>query len=206
VTLQLVQTAALVNVSWSATSTGALNHYIYVGDEQHRLVVGARNDGRWYFKAPQAVYARNMAIAYTGTLSFWLGAFAGDFDTPALQYQTAASQPFVALVCASCAGGTGVTLAQRDIVYRGGLDHFSFPLVEGDDGIGGNGWRVDPKDARVTDWALATQCELVQVLAGLSDIHVYGDFTTQYEAIGIDAFAITTTSDATAGHVPLACY
>jgi len=41
-------------------------------------------------------------------------------------------------------------------------------------------------------WPSPTQCQFAQVLEGLSAIKIYGDFTTAYEAIGIDSVVMTT--------------
>ena len=46
----IVQAAVAYNSSWSATSTGNLNYFIYGGDFDP--TVGFANDVLWYFQAP----------------------------------------------------------------------------------------------------------------------------------------------------------
>lgn len=181
--------AAASAADWSGTSTGALNHYIYSGDVEP--AVGQVNNIRWHFLAP-STYLRDNAIAYNGQLRFWLGSFAGEF-TAATRYPNPID--FVRLECATCNGGLGLAISQRNIIYTGAIDYFDFLLSEE------GGWLKDPQDLRVTEWSLPTKCEVIQVLTGLSAVRIYGDFTPNYEAIGIDGIEITTGSG-----VPLECY
>ena len=125
----------------------------------------------------------NFANAYGGTLSFYLGNFAGDILT------FARPQPFslVQLICSSCNNGTGAIISQRFFNYAGGVQLFSFSLNE----LPGSGWFVDPKNNLVTTWSSPTQCQFINMLANLSYLRISGDLTTSYEIIGIDAISIT---------------
>jgi len=169
--------------NWTGTSTGLLNHYIYYA--QASLVVGQANQNRWYFKAP-AQYFRDNSMLYGGTLSFVMGSFAGDFSAGS-RYATP-----VTLITLS---GAGMTVAQRNVVYSGGIVQFSFELDESGD------WLLDPQDSRITNWPAPQQCQFVQILQGLTDIRIYGDLTPNYEAIGIDSFSLTSGTG-----VPTSCY
>jgi len=179
---------------WSGTSTGALNHYIFATTPS--LQVGTDNTPRWYFKAP-SMYGTggspwNGANLYGGRLSFSFGGFAGNFTVGSLFPNPV---DFVRLECAHCTSATAV--AQRNVVYNGGVVQFSFGLDEL------SGWLRDPLDSRITAWSTPTQCDMVHILAGLTAIKIYGDVTNGYEAVGIDGFTLTLPSSPS---VPLACY
>ena len=100
-----VENAISSAASWSATSTGNLNYFIYGGDFDPS--VGYNNDVRWYFKAPSK-FLGNQAFSYNGYMSFYMGAFAGDFAT----YGRATPFDFVQLTCSTCMSGAGMILTQ----------------------------------------------------------------------------------------------
>lgn len=188
-----VETAASVAASWSGTSTGALNHFVY--GQFGSLVVGANNDVRWHFLAP-AKFLRNNARLYGGRLEFVMGHFEGDLEG------NAAGTPltFVELECSACASGAGITLAQREVVYTGGVTQVSLGLTE----LPSDGWLKDPHDDTVTAWSSPTQCEVFEVLAGLDAVRVYGDWTAEHEVVGIDSFAFRVVTPLAS--VSTACY
>jgi len=99
-----IMTATSSAASWSGTSTGSLNHFIYKG--QDSLVLNQNNNNRWYFEAP-AKYSRNNARLYGGTVSFVMGHFEGDLTA------NTRSNPksFITLECSTC-GTSGYILAQ----------------------------------------------------------------------------------------------
>ena len=68
----------------------------------------------------------------------------------------------------------------------------SIPLTE-------SVWKKDPKNTLI-QWSAPTQCEMVEVLGGLTSIRILGDHTKWYESVAVDkvAFHVGTT-------VPLAC-
>jgi Laminin B (Domain IV) len=182
----------ITTASWSSTSTGLLNRYIYRPIAS--LVVGVNNNVIWYFNAP-AGFTGDFRRAYGGALSFTLGAFEGDFTSTG-----ARSNPFtfVALECSTCNGGSGMTIAQRSVAFSGGVQSFSFQLVES----ASNGWRRDPKDSRITQWPTITQCNMIQVLSGLTGVRIYGDLSQGSEVIGLDSVVITAGSTS----IPVTCY
>ena len=144
------------------------------------------------------VCGRDHGYLYNGYLSFWMGSFAGDFVNSLM----VTPYNFVTLVCASCAnayGGYGVYLSQRYVNYTGGLQLFNFTLNE----LPANGWFKDPKTSLVSVWPSPTQCEFIQVLMGLSQVIIYGDTTTGFEVMGLDAFTYQTGPT---GSVPMPCY
>lgn len=179
---------------WTGTSTGSLNHFIF--GEFGPLVVGANNDVRWYFEAPASFHGNNARL-YGGRLEFWMGHFEGDLAGSAAP----APVTFVELTCAACASGDGITIAQRGVTYTGGLRHFSFDLTE----LPSDGWLKDPHDDTVTAWPSPTQCEVVDVLAGLSGLRIYGDWVDGgHEVVGIDAVKMVVGSPV--GSIASACY
>ncbi len=179
-----VQTAINTNATWSATSTGNLNFFIYGGDFDPTL--NLNNNVLWYFLAPPK-FLGDHGYAYGGHLSFWLGSFAGDFINSA----RVTPWNFITLRCETCAnayGGTGVYLSQRYVNYTGGLQFFNFTLDE----LPANGWFKDPKTNLISVWPSPNKCEFIQVLMGLSSIQIYADVTTGFEVIGLDAFTFQT--------------
>jgi hypothetical protein len=187
-----VQTASSTAATWSATSLGALNHFVYRGDIA--LVVGSVNSARWFFRAPAGFY-RNNARVYGGRLSFVLGAFEGDLSAN----RFADPSTFVMLECSTCASGAGIRLAQRTNSFTGGVQQFSFVLDEAPS----SGWLKDPNDDTAA-WTAPTQCEFISVLAGLTGLRIYGDFTTEHEVIGLDEVALAAPFPSVA--IPNACY
>lgn len=133
---------------------GNLNHFIY--SDSIPYVVGSANTARWSFTAPSKFrygdahicpdgptrtptrdHSGNFERAYNGYISFWLTSFAGDFTTSVYPNP----KTFVALTCATCASGAGITLAQRNITWVGDTRLFNFTLNEQPI----NGWKKDPK-------------------------------------------------------------
>eukprot|EP01083_Nonionella_stella_P279280 950102_1 len=172
----IILSASSQSALWSATSTGSLNHYIY--SDTISLVVGSLNTMRWAFKAPSSPFDDDFGLAYNGALRFVLGAFAGDFS----EAQYALPRRFVEIECSTCDSGNGVILVQRDVVYSGAIQQFEFPLNLS------STWVTDPKDNRASAvWSAPTQCDIFDVLSGLTALRIYGDLTTGYEAIGLDA-------------------
>jgi len=191
-----VVSAQTVAASWSPTSTGSLNFFIYgtPGD----LVLGANNNARWFFEAPGSWYSPSsggghLANTYGGQLQFWLGPLAGDFVTPSLQHSN--PKRFVEIRCDTCNSGKGIVLAQRDVIWGGGIQRFTFTLNEA------SGWLKDPFDWRVSEWPTPTACEFVEALSNVSSIRVYGDLTKEYEAVAIDEVTLTVGTG-----VPGSCY
>ena len=89
---------------------------------------------------------------------------------------------FISIQCASCNGGLGIELAQREVAYTGGLQFFNFTLNEETK----FGWRKNPRDSRISEWPNPTQCEFLQVLISMDRIDIMGDFTDGYETIALD--------------------
>jgi hypothetical protein len=171
----------LNSVSYSPTSTGILNHYIYYAPSSNFLANPSNSEQRWSFV--KQYNSANFINSYSGTLSFVLGSFAGNF-ADSNQY----NQPFslVELLCNSCNNGAGITIAQRNIAWNGLINAFAFDLTTQ------GGWLINPNDNRVANWPIAASCEIVNVLKALSTVKIYADYTIGYEAVGLDGITFTT--------------
>lgn len=166
-----------IDVEWSGTSVGSLNHFIYSDGGHLEVGMDLNQVQEWHFQSPSK-FRRNHILNYNGFLQFYLNSFAGDFENN-LQPNP---RSFVSLQCNSCNNGLGIELAQRNVNYTGGLQFFTFTLNEESN----HGWKKNPRDKRIKNWDSPTQCEFLQVLISLDRIDISGDFTTGYEAIALD--------------------
>lgn len=174
-------------------SRGLLNHYIMATDAE--INVDRKNNDKdlWYFQAPSK-FLGNHAIAYGGEMVFTFGSAAGDF-TPSKLNPLAR---VVVLECDSCNSGTGVRLvmpAGKHVELNGKTQQFRLPLKESE-------WREDPKNTLITldRWGTPTQCEMVEVLSGLTRVQVLGDHTQWYESVALDGVSFVAGSG-----VPIRC-
>jgi len=142
----------------------------------------ADNTDRWYFEVPSQ-YKGSWVNAYNGTMEFCVGAFEGRFTA---EYDQPDPKLFVTIECESCNNYLGMNIAQRNVTFRGGTSSFAFQINENPY----NGWRLDPHDFRIVDWAVPTREEVVSILSNVSSVKVYADFTTEAESVGFDNFII----------------
>ena len=166
-----------------ASSFGSgLNRFVIATDE---LIArdGATgleaNSSRWMFQSPPA-FAGNQGAAYKGTLDFTLGALAGDLSKPS------AAHNLVEIECAYCDVNEGITLAfpvWNATTFDGTTTSYSISLDET------AGWIKDPKNT-LLQWPTPTQCEMIEVLSGVTNIRILGDFTDWYESIALDSVAL----------------
>lgn len=68
----------------------------------------------------------------------------------------------------------------------------TIPLVE-------SVWLKDPKNTLIK-WQAPSQCEMVEVLGGLTSIRILGDHTKWYESVAIDKVELHIGTS-----VPIAC-
>jgi len=174
-------------------SRGVLNHYVLATDaEINTNKITGNDDTLWYFVAPPKFMGMNN-IAYGGTLTFAMASAAGDFSPSNIN----AGVQAVVLECASCASGAGTRLVKfADSVIMpldGQARVVSIPLVE-------SVWLKDPKNI-LLPWTVPSQCDMVEVLGGITALRILGDQTKWYESVAIDRVAYTVGS----GNVPLAC-
>ena len=67
--------------------------------------------------------------------------------------------------------------------FDGSTTTFSIPLDET------AGWRKDPKNSLFA-WPRPSQCDMIEVLSGLSGLRILGDLTDWYESIALDAVSL----------------
>jgi hypothetical protein len=179
-------------LAYEPYSRGVLNHYIMGTESEINTARSsdASDLDRWYFQAPTKFHG-NHAAAYGGALHFRVGAAAGDFGSSEVNTDT----KLVVLECDSCDSGRGIRLARwasDDSAFDGSSQSKSIPLVE-------SAWRKDPKNTLLS-WEHPTQCEMVEVLSGLTQVQVLGDYTKWYETVALDSFGYTHGTS-----VPIAC-
>jgi len=175
------------SVIYEASSRGALNHYVYGSDDTiNSAAAGQPDKNLWYFNAPPKFLGHH-GIAYGGSLQFTLSSFHGDFS--AAKRNTGVDSSGLHLVelhCAKCNVNRGVTLAfpaSKAHAFTGAAQAFSLALKEG------GGWVEDPKNT-LKPWRPPTQCTFIQVLSGLSELRILGDFTSWYESVALDTFQL----------------
>lgn len=200
-----------VGTSHSASSRGLLNHYIHSKDDEININPSTGADTRlWYFVAPSKFLASatsnptNM-LAFGGSLTFTMSSQAGDFSTNNLN----SNVPFVILECATCDSGMGIRLVRMfganaaDISFDGKEKVFTVPMTtSATNKMNGVVWLKDSKSTLIK-YTETNDCELIEVLNGLSSLKILGDFTKWHESVSLDDVKLV------AGHpvtIPLACY
>lgn len=163
---------------WEPYSRGALNFYVLATDaEIHADRVTGDDRTRWSFVAP-AKFLGNQVASYGGAFEFTLGSAAGDFA----ETNRNADATVVVLGCTSCAAGKGIRLARfadsTALPLDGRTRRVSLPLTPAS-------WKKDPKST-ILAWTTPSDCELVEVLSGLTSIHILGDHTRWYESVALD--------------------
>lgn len=183
--------------TFDASSFGAgLNRFVVATDQliSTKNKVEA-NSSRFAFEAP-AEYHGNQNAAYDGSLTFTLAALAGDLTRGA---DVDRNFNLVELVCATCKTNAEVTLvfplAATNVSFTGAATTFTIPLKET------AGWLIDPEN-ELLSWHAPTQCEMIQVLSGLSSLKILGDLTDWYESVALDDVYLKTPHDALS-HVPV---
>lgn len=195
----------------SASSRGLLNHYIHSKDDEININPSTGADTRlWYFQAPpkflsSATSNPTNMLAFGGSLTFTLSSQAGDFALNNLNQNV----PFVVMECATCDSGMGIRLVRMfsssstDLMFDGKEKVFSIPLTTSSTNAqNGVVWLKDSKSTLIP-FAETNDCELIEVLNGLSALKILGDFTKWHESISLDNVQLV------AGHpvtIPLSCY
>jgi len=175
-------------------SRGLLNHYVLATDaEIHTHKVTGDDDSRWYFVAPNK-FLGNHAVSYGGELTFSMASAAGDFAAGNINSEAA----LVVIECATCNSGSLIRLARfadgTNIALDGKSKTITIKLTE-------DQWKEDPKNTLVA-WGHPSQCEMVEVLSGISSIKILGDHTQWYESVALDNVAYKSGKP---GSVPVGC-
>jgi hypothetical protein len=144
-------------------------------------------------------------LAFGGSLTFTMSSQAGDFSTNNLN----SNVPFVILECATCDSGMGIRLVRMfganaaDISFDGKEKVFTVPMTtSATNKMNGVVWLKDSKSTLIK-YTETNDCELIEVLNGLSSLKILGDFTKWHESVSLDDVKLV------AGHpvtIPLACY
>ena len=164
----------------------------------------------WYFQAPpkflsSATSNPTNMLAFGGSLTFTMSSQAGDFGLNNLNQNV----PFAVMECATCDSGMGIRLVRMfsssstDLMFDGKEQVFSIPLTTSSTNAqNGVVWLKDSKSTLIP-FAETNDCELIEVLNGLSALKILGDFTKWHESISLDNVQLV------AGHpvtIPLSCY
>lgn len=198
-----------VGTSHSASSRGLLNHYITSKDDEINISPSSGDDTRlWYFVAPSKFLASSTTnptnlLAFGGSLQFTMSSQAGDFSVTNLN----SNVPLVVMECATCGNGMGIrlvrTLGENGLVFDGKEKVFNIPFTTSST-MAANGivWKKDSRSTLI-DFTETNDCELIEVLNGLSSLKILGDFTKWHESVSLDDVKMV------AGHpvtIPLSCY
>ena len=185
-----------VGIYHDGSSRGLLNHYIYSKEDEIHVDAAGDDSKLWYFNSPSK-FLGNFIHAYGGSLDFTLGSQSGDFSKDNLN--KGGNLPFIILDCATCDQGNGVRLAKflsdSDVDFDGKTKQFSIPLTPST-----GGWMKDPKNT-LFDWVKPSDCEMIEVLAGLSNLRILGDFTRWHESVSLDEVSWKHGSG-----IPIKCY
>ena len=193
-----------VGVAHSASSRGLMNHYITSKDDEINMSPSTSQDSRlWYFVGPSKFLASSYnppnLLAFGGSLNFKLSSQAGDFAASNLN-----TAPLVILECATCDSGMGIRLVHTpSSSFDGKQKQFSIPFTTSATNSG-NGivWKKDSRSSLIP-FTETNDCELIEVLNGLSSLKILGDFTKWHESVSLDDVKMV------AGHpvtIPLSCY
>ena len=201
-----------VSTSHSPSSRGLLNHYIYSRDDEINVDPSTGKDTRlWYFVAPSKFLASALTnptnmLAFGGSLTFTISSQAGDFSPGNMNTNV----PFVVMECATCNSGMGIRLlrmfgeaAAGGLPFDGTERQMTVPLTTSTtNAANGVLWLKDSKSTLIPNTE-TNDCELIEVLNGLSKLSILGDFTKWHESVSIDDVQLV------AGHpvtIPLSCY
>lgn len=178
----------LTEAVFEPSSRGPLmNYYILGSDDDINLnSAGTADLSLWYFQAPSSSLA-GLNLAYKGHLRFDMSSLAGDFSR-----LNPSSTNVVMLECDQCHGPSapGLTLGfpieALTLSFNGSATSFDLVLDET------SGWLKDPQDA-LLQWSTPSQCDMINVLSGLSELRILGDWTVWYETIALDNVVIYNT-------------
>lgn len=170
----------LSEASFEPSSRGSLlNYYIYGSDDEINVDSRGGDTALWYFQAPQSSLV-NLNVAYKGYLRFDLSALAGDFSQ-----LNPPSTNVVELECSKCNGPNklgltlGFPISALSSPFNGSTTTFTLSLDET------FGWLKDPQNV-LLQWSVPSQCDMINVLSGLTALRILGDWTTWYETIAMD--------------------
>ncbi|KAL7534559.1 hypothetical protein ACHAXR_005951 [Thalassiosira sp. AJA248-18] len=170
------------NVRHEATRRGEMNNYIYAVDDL--IDVDAEKNDRqlWKFLLPEK-YTGWYGAWYGGTFEFTLSSFSGDYSGVNDHWVGDKHHPLnlVEIYCESCDLFKGATIAfpLSAQTFDGQTTQYSMTMTES------AGWVKDPQNT-LYEWTAPTRCSFIEVLSGISNVTILGDFTNWYESVSID--------------------
>ena len=167
------------DVTHEQSSRGIMNHYIYAVDDSLNTDQDGNDIDVWYFVLPTKFHGWQ-GVAYGGKLEFTLSSFGGDFSQEMQNFPGKLN--IVEITCDRCNMFKGITIGfplAKTSGFNGFTTSFSFELTES------SGWLKDPKSS-ILEWKPPSKCDFIEVLSGISNIKILGDFTTWYESVSID--------------------
>lgn len=182
-------------VKYETSSRSFLNRYIYAVDNSINANYGTEDADLWYFSLPNKFLGWN-GILYGGKFQFTMSSFGGDFNK--LVRKNTSKVNFIEIRCSKCRINKGLTIGYPlNLVesYNGSTQTFSISLTES------SGWLKDPQNENLP-WKTVSRCEFIQVLSGITNITILGDFTAWYESFGIDDVKLITAKPAGRSHLP----
>jgi len=176
-----------LSVIHDQTSRGAeMNQFIYATDNSiNRDFAHAIDHDIWAFVSPSKFHGWQ-GIAYDGSLEFTLSSYSGSFEPSNYnKLYNGNDLNLVEIFCSKCKLNTGLTLAfpllkTASGLFNGLTTQFSLSLNEK------AGWVKDPKNELIKNWQQPTKCEFIEVLCGITNMKIIGDFTKWYESITLD--------------------
>ena len=182
-------------ITYERSSRGIMNFYIYSADNSLNIGRNGNDDDVWYFQLPPK-FSGWQGIAYGGRFEFDISSFGGDFSPERENHPGKLN--IVEIYCAKCNLNHGETFGfplSATKGFSGETTSFSFALHES------AGWLKDPKSTELK-WIVPTNCEMIELLSGISTIRILGDFTTWYESISIDNVKIVADKADTRYQLP----
>jgi len=166
-------------------SRDKLHQYIYASENSLNINTKGEDIDVWYFLLPSKFHGWN-GILYGGRIEFTISSFGGDFAKT--RGKESKQINMVEISCAKCNINKGITIGfPLDAVdkFDGTVKTYSLALNES------SGWLKDPRNTNFK-WTVPSQCDIIQVLSGISSIKILGDLTTWYEIVSIDDVQLVT--------------
>lgn len=161
------------------TTRGVMSYYIYAFDNSLNTNREGDDMDVWYFQLPPKFYGWQ-GIMYRGRLEFDLSSFGGDFSD---EYRNHPGKlNLVEITCSKCSINRGETIGfpiNASNGFNGKTKRFSLEMIET------AGWLKDPKNS-LHQWEPISKCKFIEVLSGISNMRILGDFTRWHESVSID--------------------
>ena len=191
------------SASYEKSSRGGMNNYIFSTDDllnigidphQTRPTADMSDLSLWHFKAPSK-FNGHLGAGYQGSLNFKLSSFSGDFSSGRLNE----GLNLVEISCKTCSVNAGEKIVfplSATSGFNGATSSFTLALSET------SGWLIDPKNTLTTAWLAPTKCNMIEILSGITELKILGDYTKWYESVSLDDVKLKTKNGKSGG-VPI---